>query len=67
VQAGECIIGSIRRQGLRKAAAEFEETGERVQVQGPGNPTVVSEIAQVAGAFSEEIVRLPRTTPVPCR
>ena len=27
VQAGECIIGSIRRHCLRKATAEFEETG----------------------------------------
>jgi hypothetical protein len=58
VQAGEFIIGSIRRHGLRKATAEFDDVGEMLQVQGHGNQTVSAEKAEVRGAFSEEIVRL---------
>jgi hypothetical protein len=57
VQGGECIIGSIRDHGLRRATVEFDEEGHIVQVLGRGNRTVSAEIAEVAEAFSEEIVR----------
>ena len=61
VQAGECIIGSIRHHGLRKATAEFDEEGDLVQIRGRGNRTVSTEIDEVAEEFSEEIVRRIRS------
>ena len=61
VQGGECIIGSVRHHGLRKATVEFDQEGDLIQVLGRGNRTVSAEIAEVAEEFSEEIVRRIRS------